>query len=70
MDLENYPAIVRDILHELIKRKAVSELSIRDKMLINYLCTERFDRDYISPANKSQNIPIHSHNPDIAGFEA
>ncbi|WP_170138250.1 hypothetical protein [Anaerobacterium chartisolvens] len=47
MELNDYPVIVREILCELIKRKAVTELSIGDKMLINYLCTQKLDRDYI-----------------------
>lgn len=48
MDLYQCPTDTKEILLELIKRKTVSELCLEDKMFIHYLCTQKFDTDYLS----------------------
>jgi hypothetical protein len=47
MNLEEYPIEARIYISELIKRKAVSDISLDDKMFINYLSSLRFDEYYI-----------------------
>jgi hypothetical protein len=46
MDLSNYPLNVQELLKELIKRSVISIDSLGDKMFINHICSQRFDKDY------------------------
>lgn len=47
MNLDCYPAELREYISELIKRKAISSDSLSDKMLINYLYSQKLDKDYV-----------------------
>ncbi|WHH60050.1 hypothetical protein [Petroclostridium sp. X23] len=47
MNLEEYPIEAGIYISELIKRKAVSDISLDDKMFINYLSSLRLDEYYI-----------------------
>lgn len=37
---------IQKYLSELIRRKTISENSLLDQMLINYLCSKKIDEDY------------------------
>lgn len=47
VSLSDYPPNVQKFLLEMIKRNVISMESLSDKTLINYLCTQKYDDDYI-----------------------
>lgn len=47
VDIDTCPKQVQDYLSELLKRHAVNERNLRDKTLLNYLCTQKFDKDFM-----------------------
>ncbi|KXG75034.1 hypothetical protein [Thermotalea metallivorans] len=47
MDLSIYPTNVQEFLSEFIKRGIIDPNGVPDKTFINFLYTQRFDKDYI-----------------------
>jgi hypothetical protein len=52
MEFDSCPGQVQEFLLELIRRRAFSYNSVKDKTLMNYLCTQKFDSDYINRSVK------------------
>jgi hypothetical protein len=46
MDIKMFSPEIEEYIDLLIKRKVVSSDSKNDKMLINFLSTQRIDKDY------------------------
>jgi len=47
MNIKEYPNNVQKTVQELVKRNTISRDAHEDKTLMNYLCTQKFDEDYI-----------------------
>lgn len=47
MNITNYPHHVQEYISALISNGALYEDALTDKTFINYLYTQKFDKDYI-----------------------
>ena len=56
MDLCDYPPEVQKFITELLKRRVITRESLDDKMLINFLYTQRYDEAYIDSIMKDRRL--------------
>ncbi|MCX7745883.1 MAG: hypothetical protein N2645_03185 [Clostridia bacterium] len=47
MDMKNYPEDLQKFILELKKRNTFNDDNLKDKTLMNYLHSQKFDEDYL-----------------------